>query len=205
MPSSVLHQASKMSGHTRLPATTMTTALTTTTTLPASNHINQSPHSSQTRTISKNDVTNSRPTKSGVDVSVGYSSRDDVSTMSHSRDEVSSSRVSFNDREIHEIKVAKETFFKESKDKISPRIASIQKMLANTGISQELAEAVAVAASVPPEIKKVSPPPPPPRHGVVPKSSKPQNLSQAPRPKDAIKPLLPLPGKAQPIYSGDLN
>lgn len=41
-------------------------------------------------------------------------------------------KVSFTDRELQEIRVAKETFFKEPKDKISPRIASIQKMLAGS-------------------------------------------------------------------------
>jgi hypothetical protein len=46
--------------------------------------------------------------------------------------------VSFTDREIHEIKVAKETFYKEPKEKISPRIASIQKMLANPGNNSQV-------------------------------------------------------------------
>ena len=47
------------------------------------------------------------------------------------------SRVTFTDREIQEINVAKETFFKEPREKISPRIASIQKMLANPGSVHE--------------------------------------------------------------------
>jgi hypothetical protein len=47
-------------------------------------------------------------------------------------------KVSFTDREIHEIKVAKETFYKEPKEKISPRIASIQKMLANPGNNSQV-------------------------------------------------------------------
>lgn len=102
------------------------------------------------------------------------------------------SRASFTDREIHEIKVAKETFFKEPKEKISPRIASIQKMLSNTGFGGPESSGIGVGEV----LKKSSPPPPPPRQGVVPKSSTNKVFSQtSPPQKDAIKPMLPLPGK----------
>jgi len=70
--------------------------------------------------------------KSSVDVS---RVTNDVASSSSSASSTSYStlpKVSFTDREIQEIRVAKETFFKEPKEKISPRIASTQKMLASS-------------------------------------------------------------------------
>ena len=120
-----------------------------------------------------------------------YSRVDSSTAMMSTISSGSHSKVSFTDREVHEIKVAKETFFKEPKEKISPRIASIQKMLANPGtIGQEAAAVNSV------EVKKSTPPPPPPRHGVVPKSStNVKTVFNSQTQKDAIKPMLPLPGK----------
>ncbi len=72
-----------------------------------------------------------RASKSVVDAP--KTSNDSVVSSASSTSYSTLPKVSFTDREIQEIRVAKETFFKEPKEKISPRIASIQKMLASSG------------------------------------------------------------------------
>jgi hypothetical protein len=102
--------------------------------------------SSSKLTTNNNNINNRTPPKPavGAKFDVSKPAKFELSAPKHTKnvsDSSSSSstsystlpKVSFTDREIQEIRVAKETFFKEPKEKISPRIASIQKMLASSG------------------------------------------------------------------------